>query len=745
MSSNAKLAAFQTKIADKVKKALEITYKDISVPTAAQNVLDSYLAAASPQTSASNIYRIDVCPDFTPAFCYLLLEANALRPTIAAAKNPKVSVYTLVAYELHLIYIWFLLHDLYVAPLDCSYANDLISDKIFSDHLEFCLDLPVPQPVINVISYWSTTCLENQANIWLTPSFNNFLLQTHFGRSFPTTILFAMHNTIATNSANAKNPDLLYEFATTALFNVKEFVPNPFDTTPAKRSRTFTPNHFFSLITPDATLAAKPAPLANKINQILLAFASFDSIKGLKAASPYANIPLAAPKFIETNGFLNPYIMLTALTTKNTSELTTVYRAVSSVIHLQKLANKSLAVLFTDIPSSGLGNHGYSDFNAPHWDAYPKSVIADPANAVSKIGSTDIDNHVAAIAFKTNTLVSSDQTALPFPTWHARARNLLQVSFRAFSNVSAPITSLSARISTTITNASALAMTDLTTQHQDIVIPYADLTTVTNFDALPFAADTTTDPTDAMINDFPTGPFKKFHDHHDVYPTVKVIMPQGYSSSAAPLVPLRGLVIFSEDITGSIVPQLRSRSEIYDDNAQFLQSAISFASTHLATDFNSKHMRPSRATDVPLTTATTQSAVSLLRSNYTSYAPYVTPTTFDLGLNLAHYGLTRPAAMQRIPQYIQTFYGHAVHTRAKTDAAHIANGPANTPTGHILLWSPYTYRAPSLQLDTSDPTDTISVADALRGTYFLSNLRTLFGTSQVVTSVESALHALPSA
>lgn len=754
-SANSKLSAFKNKIASKITAAIEVTYKDIPVPKSAQNILDSFCTASNPQTTASNVYRIDVCPDFTPSMLYLLLEAQQQRSAIAAVRNPKVSAYTLVAYELHLIYIWFLLHDLYVSPSDCSFAKDLIEDQVIQDHLDFCLDLPVPEPVLTVLSAWATSNLENQKNIWLCPSFSNYIHYTHFGRSYPTSIFFAMHNTIAEFAANTGYPELLYAFGTEPLYYIRKFNKDTLVTTAPSNARRpaltdmlpITADNYFSLLRQGAT-ATTPAPIENKINQILRAFASFDSIKGLKSASSYEAIPISPPVFNEETNIFNPYVMLTSLNMKNASELMTVFRAVKDVIHLNKYANKSLAVLFDQVPSSGIANHGYSDHALPHWDCEPASTITAPTRADTRVKSTDLDTYRDSIEYKQDTLITTSQ---PATSWTASVRSLGRTLVRfTTSPPTIPadrLTSLTI-ITTFIAPVLSLARTTLPNRNAQQTIQNANLNTDLELDQIPLADDTVNDVDDNMITDFPVKSFKSFNEHHDVYPYVKVIMPQGSSSSTAPLVALRGLVIFSEDLTNAIVPQLHSLSELYDDNALFLQSAVPYYNTYLATDVRSTNPTPSRATNLPLVTALNQPAASLLRTSATIYAEQYARTTFGTGTQtFLNHGLTVPNALQRVPQFTQTFLGLHVPTRAKNDAAHIQQGPANTVPRQHLIWSPYTFRAPTFQYhELSDITrgDSATI-QALKGTYFLTNLRTLFGTSQQVYRVESALHSLPSA
>jgi hypothetical protein len=250
MSVSSRLAQFRATVAKKVN---ETTYADISFPSNSADPLTQYLASSSIETSVANSYNIAVCPDFTPCFLFLMISAHRKRQEIAAANNSKVSVYTYVAYEMYIIYLWFLLHDLHINPGSCKLADSLLLEKHIVSALEDALEYPVPPEVSTIVAYWTVSNLENQSNIWLTPSFSNYMHHTHFGRSFPIMLLFAAHNAIASSPANASYPSVLYKFGTTVLYTIEHFIPAPITTPNANVSVSYTPNHYFTLLRPDAT------------------------------------------------------------------------------------------------------------------------------------------------------------------------------------------------------------------------------------------------------------------------------------------------------------------------------------------------------------------------------------------------------------------------------------------------------------------------------------------------------------
>lgn len=732
---SAKLAAFQSRIE---KKVSAITYKDVTFPGSSFSPLDAFLKSSAAKTATSNTYRVNVCPDFTPSLLYLINESALHRSDFESVSHPKASALTYLAYQLNIIYCWFILHDLYVSPESIPYAEDIIDHHHLATFLEDVLDYPVPPQVITVLSQWSTSCLELQSHIWFCPSFADHTLATHFGRIFPVTLFLNAHDLIAAASANDKNFLLHDEYAQMPVFTVTAITHDPFGT-PTTAARTFTPAHYFALNYRATATSTDVQYLANKINQIIVSYIGFDRIKGQKTKTRFSAVNITPITAANDRLAFNPYLVYTALSSKNVAELKNVYDSVSSVIIEKKLANANLAACFTSVPSSGILNHGYSSFPLPHWDARPANNLDTPTATAALPDPTRMS--------RTNLPISDYQNAILFKITSFPAASL-QHTDNTIGTLTASttlgnatqrdaITSANTRITFLPSNPlSAFIPLTVRNQRQDILASLPAHSEVDFTDLIQGPAPTTADPT--RLNDNPTGTLLEFNDSDDVYPKVKVILPNGPSENAASLTTLRGLIIYSEEFRASIVSHLNSLDQIDDDNSQFLQSAVSFSLTHLAIHFETHTPQPTRVISTPRLTASIQDAVSHVRDATRVYAPSLTLRTFHYGFNSPYYGLTRPSNPTPFPLFAQTFFGQTIATRTPTARQGRAHRADNSPTGTLLLWSPYTYRSQSANLD-SDST----LADILHSTYFLSNLRTLFGSQLTVYECLSPIYAMP--
>jgi hypothetical protein len=738
------MSARQTKI-NLASKSAALTafksttvYKAVSCPSAASNFLDAYKNASRPSTSLTNEFQIQTMPDFSPILMEIIYHVNKDMPKIDVKGDPKVSSTTYVAYCLTILYAHFALTDMHINPIRSRFAAQLLDDSEYHDYLQHCLTLPVPHFMLPILNVFKTTNTSERSNIWTAPSFAGFTHFTHFGRFFPINIFTNLHDYAASTTARIPPADAHIDIALLEVFSIKNY---HYDTTNTTWSPiTYAHANFFASLYPssDTTNPRRNPNLfhSSKLNQVLEGLYNPVLFRAHQQRPNLSSLNLFPLEFDHAN--YNPYLVNLCLSHENVSELTTFTSTVASVLVDEGIAASDLSSVYSTYTSSTLLDHGYSAYPLPTWDAdctHVNTTIAEADfksgnNFIKFQGSSDTD-HATRIAFKSS-LTS------PAVTWTHRTATLGRIDVSARSTRADPQLDLCTVTCVFVPSTTPSATISLARiQHQDTL----DNASTFPIPTAPTANVTIADVTSANMAGFDIISYSTARDYE---PSVKVLQIPSFDEVTAHQIPLRGMVIFSEELTGSIVPHANPGTGIAQDNAMFLQSGITFNLTHLATNFSSRVPVPSRMTVPRPLDCMIQPAVTRLRHHTRTYHLTFAPQTLDLGTSILHPGLTT-ADDTILPAYTQTHIGYDIQVRPGRRApTHIQTQPPSTPNQHLLVWSPYTFVSSTSPLDWTheDLIDT-RIPHPLTHYVFLTNMRTIYGLNSILGEVRSASAAMP--
>lgn len=400
-----------------------------------------------------------------------------------------------------------------------------------------------------------------------------------------------------------------------------------------------------------------------------------------------AALSLEAPAY--ENAHINAYDMMFAATSNNLRELRVVLQAVAAVLTPSIPVLGRLDDFINESSGESILMHGYSTYALPTW-----------SHGVE-------DNKTTTF----NGFVSFNKIT---PTVRARDFSFLQRPTAA-----------------------------ITTTHEVIDVTYV-------------ATDAPTVPVDlpaghSLVRSFPGSlrmnadaerPFPRhdttalvaFEDPFNTYPSVLVLDTEGNQGLNAYLATLTGKIIESFELDGTTIEVPTTNKSIGPQNCQFAESAIPYKYVRPGSDF---HPRPANEIPPPLNRCVSSPssrvvASTLLHSRYEVMLP-----RFQRMINEA-LGATLPG-MTPVPgsvsaRYCQSMLGFKCCDRSNNADAN-DNVPA-MPTGRLLVWSPYTY--------TPYESSEWPVTDLSQSRhYFLTNLRTIFGTDYNLVELEHPYLALP--
>jgi len=229
--------------------------------------------------------------------------------------------------------------------------------------------------------------------------------------------------------------------------------------------------------------------------------------------------------------------------------------------------------------------------------------------------------------------------------------------------------------------------------------------------------------------------FILFSEDKHLFPHVYVLNPTDPTTVDAWKVTCFGMVIESMDIDGTVIPLPNTQLSLGIENSWFADSCIPIRYTFRATNFKSapdtcayprRRIISERQTRFP--------AASLLVDRTKVNLPRAAATTAAISSDASVFaGLTSLPNVTWL-RMVQSFLGFRT-----SDARSHSSTSDNIPgmkADRLLLWSPYTYVG-------YEGEDDFTVEHESTKIYFISNLRTLYGTRIPLVEVKSALESMP--
>nr|DBA44348.1 TPA_asm: hypothetical protein [Betapartitivirus sp. 'pemphredoni'] len=451
----------------------------------------------------------------------------------------------------------------------------------------------------------------------------------------------------------------------------------------------------FSCVIPDligVTINQVTPTTANYMNSKL--FQVFNSVinpvlfRDFQRRSSLAAISFKSPTF--ANQHVNAYDMLFSATSANLRELKVVLQAVSATLSDAVPCKTTLGKFIAENTSSAIIKHGYSTFPLPTWSHSDNAAKPASFNLMTQYSLVSEEERAEDFCF-----LQRPTAAIP----HDNALNDVRFVANAETNVTLTLPA-----------------------NHSIIRTWPLCLRVNN----------------AGENGFPrhnNDDLVKFLDYIHTAPSVLVLDTDGSLTVDAHLALLAGKIIESFELDGSTVEMPNAAKSLGMQNCMFADSAIPYRYVRPGSFY---HPRGAGTILPPLNRATPNSRPRLPASNFLHDRLKIMLPNFNVAINEAAVADTLPGMTRVTPvnvlRYVQSFLGFRT-VDGSSNAAELDAVPA-MPDGELMLWSPYTYTP----YESDDyPTPDLSASKH----YYLSNLRTIFGTDYNLVQVKHPYEALP--
>jgi hypothetical protein len=453
-------------------------------------------------------------------------------------------------------------------------------------------------------------------------------------------------------------------------------------------TKTFTTCADILGITTDGTNAKYPS---GKWYQMFTSIFNPVLFRDFHRRSSLATLDLTLPKLADTS--VNAYDILLSASPHNLKELKVVLQHVSAVLKGTVPTSKTLSQVISEGSGSNILHHGYSQYPLPSW-----SANNDNANVTFLSGTG-----------KTTAEPTADRAS-------------------SFGFLQKPSTGRTYRPTTkqSVSVATATATDPAGARLQSVTYPWSLITA---------SADTNASPKDDA--------FITFDDEIHVTPKVHVLDTLGTSTISAHLATLAGKIIQTLELDGTTIELPHPTKSLAAQNSLFADSAIPLSYVVFATRFHVRtDLLPPALPRHKYKATTSQPASSILHDRTKINLPHLgqhgtttgTAEIYDSQTFTYLPGFTNFGPTNWL-KYAQSFLGF--QTRSPTSAT-TADTVFAMEKGRLYVWSPYTYTS----LEDNDGQDMLP--DLLQNhTYFLTNLRTLFGTDYNLVECVHPFEAMP--
>jgi hypothetical protein len=665
-------------------RTVEVSFKDTDAPDTSGDILTTFESNAGVKSETANEWIINVFPDFMVIITYILLIVRRFSLADDARIHPKVSTPTVAMYYVSILYGYFLASDCYLRPTPSANARLWKESSWRHEFLEFLMTLPVPEDLVPILAQFAPSETERSKNIFWIPCAAAFSLKHYLGRFLPINFFSVLHDSASSLPGNSTKVAVMKHVLQQKLIRINT---NP----AAYRTHYFMANFLgYSL---DQTTATTANYINSKFHQVFTSVFNPVLFRDYQRRSSLAEIGISAPIFKVAEP--NAYDILFSATGPNLAELRVVLQTVSSFLKGNVKCTKTLGQLLSEPSGNEITAHGYAEFALP---IHISNAATSDFDAVTALQRVEFDARAADISFLTA------PAARP-----ARNTNVYNVIYHDAGHTAAAIPA-----NHHIHNYWPFSLLSNTAHNNDTAYP--SLTT----DLVLFDENRHTTPRTLLL---------------DIGNALK-------SASAVPL--LCGKIIYSFELDASTIEQPNIDKALGMQNVLFADSAIPFERVIFSTKW---YPRAAGSVFPPLKRAPANStrslpASSLLHDRTKVYQPLVPSGVFTATHTQTAIIDAAPAHLPGFTQrqnvdwlrYAQSFLGF--RTTKPTDAAQTASAIPGMENGRLLVWSPYTYI-------TYEDSDDVTVDYSATHRYFLTNLRTLFGTDYNLVEMKHPFEALP--
>nr|BBU59837.1 capsid protein [Rosellinia necatrix partitivirus 14] len=683
---------------------LEIKFKAVETPDHSADFVKSYKAASSARHAVANLFTVDIFPDFTPQLMFVIYHCAQHIAALDNRSQPKVTIHTYIMYCMTIIYGHFLLSDMYIRPTPSAYAHDYKDTAYKNEFADFLLDLPVPDFLLPLLKTFTACTHPLMSNVVFCPSANGFHHKHFFGKFYPINIFSSLHDITANLASNLRPNNIALHTFSERIMTIKQLH------SAADSTFHYNISHFFGAV-------FRTTPIVNAANPTCDDFAHplrqyFDSIfnpvlfRDQQRRQALAPLRMQLPVF--ENFRYNPYDMLFALTPFNANELKIVLSSVASVLDGSVPVSNTLAKTYSN--ASGLQSltHGYSFVTEPMFH-HAKNFDYDSADfdleTVASVRPTDC--HPDSVAEKLRFLQPLADTAV------AHTYTLPTATCPDTHDPAGP------------------GHPTITPGNIDLNL----LRNVTYNDPIPVASLV------PRANDF-----IRFDETQHFAPTVLVLNPTEADAEDAWKATAFGMVIESTEIDGSAVtmPSASQLNGLF--NSDFATSCVpmhlAYRSTHFTGETTDKPFLSRKRIDVK----NNRFKAATFLVDFAKF--YIPRPVLTVASQLIGNGIPGLLMKDNVTDPLRSNQILAINLHTQREANVTDALPPSTAHGQFYLWSPYTYAPSDGNFELPDRADrptikTFGYYDIIHTRYFLSNLRTLFGTCPPLIEVKHYREAMP--
>nr|QLC36784.1 capsid protein [Sarcosphaera coronaria partitivirus] len=685
MSSKFNFAARASALQSKIKVQ---EFKEIKLPENSQDYTTHFKSASAAVAKSSNIYTIDVFPNFIPILMSVLFHCVQLSPVVDSRNHAKFTTPTFVAYCLTIIYGHFLLHDMYIRPTPSPYAQDYLNEDTKTKFADRLLSLPVPSFLEPLLKTFTCTTAPHTPNVAVCPSAAGFTIHKHFGRFFPINIFTAIHDLSASINSRCPPKATNYAVFSTTVFSINNSsdTPNNFE---------YTIGHFLgALFAPSANsiVDGKAPNFSSSASLLRQAFESaFNPVlsRDYTRRSTLATLNIVPQSF--PSQYCNPYDILFCYSPTNFAEINVVLDTISAALSSSSVCSHSLGQLITAPSGSAILRHAYSTYALPTWHTQPiPSALqnADPDDIKNqpKESKLEAKDYAAKIRFLVPKNADMDNAS------------------KAHTPFSATMPSSSKESGTPKVSPQDEHLSLLTTEDVDIS------------DAYPIS-----------------GHFIEFDDDRDVAPLLLVLDPIETDTENAWMSSSYGMIIESFEIDASAVPLPNAEGNSSFQNSQLFSSAVPFSKTFRATNFNGT--LPFSVLPRTIEKKGSHKAASYKFDFSVLHLPRYLLKTYDDFVPARTPGIPGFTYLDNVIQIsaVAEFFGFKIRTQTVTDKK--ITLPRHTTNDVFKLWSPYSHTPffPDFGYTGRSRHGTLEEPPK---PYFIANLRTIFGTDPALMEMQ---------
>lgn len=456
-------------------------------------------------------------------------------------------------------------------------------------------------------------------------------------------------------------------------------------------------NPAFSCLIPDLfgiTIDQTTNTTANYVNtklyQVFSAVFNPVLFRDFQRRSTLAALSFRPPIFATNN--MNAYDVLFAASSSNLRELKVTLQAVSSILNGHIITKVSLGQFIASASGTSVLKHGYSTYALPTWSHNENATKSTLFSRITLLQNQSESDRATDISF------------LQRPA--AQFTNVTAVTDVIYAANDAPDTPVNLPQGHRLTR---FWPWSLRVRRSDNTIPV-------------FPAHN-------------TGDLILFDDSIHTAPRVLVLDTDATQTVSAHLATLSGKIIESFELDGSTIELPDVRKSLGMQNCLFADSAIPYSQVLPAAEF---HPRAAASLYSPLSRAAANSkprlpAASLLHDRTKIMLPRVREQIHDPALPDTIPGMTRVDNVIFL-RYIQSFLGFRTLDGSSNNPA--LDRIPGSPDRRLYLWSPYSY--------TPYESDDEPLPDLSQTrNYFITNLRTIFGTDFNLIEVKHPFEALP--